>query len=314
MTILAVTMNPSIDVQYPLDHLQIDDVNRVTEVRKTAGGKGLNVARVLHCLDHPIIATGVLGGFFGQYLQHQLEQDGIDGDFAQIDGETRSCIAILHDDGDQTEVLEKGPTLTAQDAENFLAHYNHLLQKVDLVTISGSLPGGLPVDFYAKMVHFGHAAGVPVFLDASGAALEAALKADDKPDLIKPNDSELAALIGEDVDRTDLARLQKQLQHPIFDGVEWVVVSLGSKGAFAKHGKDFYQAAIEKINVVNPVGSGDSTLAGLAYATDRREDPATVLKHAMVCGMLNTMEAKTGFVNKDNFADTEAKVTVTKLN
>ncbi len=312
MTILAVTMNPSIDVQYPLDHLQIDDVNRVTKVSKTAGGKGLNVARVLHCLDHPLIATGVLGGFFGQYLAHQLEEDGIPGDFAQIYGETRSCIAILHDGGDQTEVLEKGPTLSAADADKFLAHYQELLKKVDLVTISGSLPGGLPTDFYAKMVALGHKAGVKVFLDASGAALEAALKADEKPDLIKPNDSELSALIGEEVDRRNLPLLAKQLAHPIFAGVSWVVVSLGAAGAFAKHDADYYQAAIPKINVVNPVGSGDSTLAGLAYATDKGENAEDTLRSAMTTGMLNTMEAKTGFVNKDLFDTYFAKVTVTK--
>lgn len=312
MTILAVTMNPSIDVQYPLDHLKLDDVNRVTTVRKTAGGKGLNVARVLHCLDHPLIATGVLGGFFGQYLSSQLEQDGIRGDFAQIDGETRSCIAILHDDGDQTEVLEKGPTLSADDAANFLQHYEALLKQVDLVTISGSLPGGLPVDFYAQMVALGHKAGVKVFLDASGAALEAALKADEKPDLIKPNDSELGALIGEEVDRKNLPQLAKQLAHPIFDGVSWVVVSLGAAGAFAKHNADYYQAAIPKINVVNPVGSGDSTLAGLAYATDKGESVEDTLRSAMTTGMLNTMEAKTGFVDKSKFDEYFAKVTVTK--
>lgn len=312
MTILAVTMNPSIDVQYPLDHLKLDDVNRVTTVRKTAGGKGLNVARVLHCLDHPLIATGVLGGFFGQYLSSQLEQDGIRGDFAQIDGETRSCIAILHDDGDQTEVLEKGPTLSADDAANFLQQYEALLKQVDLVTISGSLPGGLPVDFYAQMVALGHKAGVKVFLDASGAALEAALKADEKPDLIKPNDSELGALIGEEVDRKNLPQLAKQLAHPIFDGVSWVVVSLGAAGAFAKHNADYYQAAIPKINVVNPVGSGDSTLAGLAYATDKGESVEDTLRSAMTTGMLNTMEAKTGFVDKSKFDEYFAKVTVTK--
>lgn len=312
MTILAVTMNPSIDVQYPLDHLKLDDVNRVTTVRKTAGGKGLNVARVLHCLDHPLIATGVLGGFFGQYLSSQLEQDGIRGDFAQIDGETRSCIAILHDDGDQTEVLEKGPTLSADDAANFLQHYEELLKQVDLVTISGSLPGGLPVDFYAQMVALGHKAGVKVFLDASGAALEAALKADEKPDLIKPNDSELGALIGEEVDRKNLPQLAKQLAHPIFDGVSWVVVSLGAAGAFAKHNADYYQAAIPKINVVNPVGSGDSTLAGLAYATDKGESVEDTLRSAMTTGMLNTMEAKTGFVDKSKFDEYFAKVTVAK--
>ena len=73
--ILTVTLNPSIDVSYPLEHLATNTVNRVKNVRKTAGGKGLNVSRVIHQMDHDILATGFIGGYFGQWLQHQLDNE-----------------------------------------------------------------------------------------------------------------------------------------------------------------------------------------------------------------------------------------------
>lgn len=98
--ILTVTLNPSIDVSYPLEHLKIDTVNRVKTVRKTAGGKGLNVSRVIHMLNHEITATGFIGGYFGKWLENQLDRDGIDHDFFPIDAETRSSIAMLHDGGE----------------------------------------------------------------------------------------------------------------------------------------------------------------------------------------------------------------------
>ncbi|KRL13749.1 hexose kinase [Schleiferilactobacillus perolens] len=308
--ILTVTMNPSIDMAYALDHLKIDDVNRVSDVRKTAGGKGLNVTRVIHLMSQPVKATGVLGGNFGKFIEDQLDNDSIQHSFTHINQETRNSIAILHDGGKQTELLEAGPTLSGADAQAFQDHFDALLDETNLVTMSGSLPGGLAPSFYSELVAHAAQKGIKVLLDTSGASLAAAVKSEHKPFLIKPNDEELGNLLGEKVDRTDLPKLQQQLQDPRFDGIDWVVVSLGSKGAFAKHGNKFYQAAIPKINAVNPVGSGDSTIAGLAMALAQDKDDATVLKTAMTCGLLNTLEATTGFVNPDHFDEYFNQVTV----
>ena len=167
--ILTVTMNPSIDISYPLDVLQLDTVNRVAEVSKTAGGKGLNVTRVLSEIKDPVAATGLLGGRTGQFILDQL--------------------------GEGIEVL----------------------------------------------------------------------------------------------------------QDSLFDGIEWVIVSLGANGAFAKHGDVFYKVDIPKIDVVNPVGSGDSTVAGIASGLYHHESDADLLKKANVLGMLNAQEAQTGHVNMGHY-------------
>lgn len=311
--LLTVTMNPSIDVSYPLDHLAIDTVNRVTNERKTAGGKGLNVSRVAHLLGHDLVATGVLGGRLGEFIAERLDEDDIAHDFMPINQESRLSIAILHDGGDQTEILEAGPTLTAADAEAFLRHFDRLLDRVSLVTLSGSLPKGLPADYYTTLIALAAAKNVRVILDASGAALKAGITAAQKPLLIKPNEEELAALLGVAVDKADLKALRDHVNDSLFDGIEWIVVSLGAAGALVKHNGAVYHAAIPKINVVNPVGSGDSTLAGLAMAIDDGASDEVVMKTAMTTGMLNTMQAQTGFVDPSQFDEYFAKVTVTPL-
>ncbi|AUX11386.1 tagatose-6-phosphate kinase [Latilactobacillus sakei] len=299
--ILTVTLNPAVDISYPLDTLVIDDVNRVTQVSKTAGGKGLNVSRVLHLMNQELLATGIVGGHIGNFIKQKLDEDHIQHAFFEIKQESRNAIAILHDGGQQTEILEAGPTISQADAQAFLAFYETLLPRVNTVTLSGSLPGGLSNDYYAKMVTMARDAGVNAILDTSGVSLAASLAAPVKPTLIKPNETEIAQLIGHSVDVNHLAALKHSLQEAVFEDVEWLVVSLGAAGAFAKHNNRFYRVTIPKIHVENPVGSGDATLAGLAMGIDANASDEIILKTGMTTGMLNTMEKQTGFVNPELF-------------
>ena len=296
--ILTVTMNPSIDISYPLDELKIDTVNRVVDVTKTAGGKGLNVTRVLSEFGDPVAATGLVGGKLGEYLVENID-DKVTKCFFSIHGETRNCIAILHGEN-QTEVLEKGPEVLEQEGQGFLAHFEKLLDNVEVVAISGSLPAGLPVNYYAQLVKIANNAGKPVVLDCSGAALEAVLESPHKPTVIKPNNEELSQLLGKEVSK-DLDELKEVLQEPLFVGIEWIIVSLGANGAFAKHGDTFYKVDIPRIQVVNPVGSGDSTVAGISSGLLHHESDEELLKKANVLGMLNAQEKMTGHVNMANY-------------
>lgn len=308
--ILTVTMNPSIDVSYPLDQLNIDTVNRIDKVSKTAGGKGLNVSRVLSQLNAPLNATGVIGGKFGDYLTEQLDKDGIPHSFSKIAGETRSCIAILHE-GKQTEILESGPEVSKEEQAAFVEHFETLMADTDFITISGSLPKGIGHDFYSLLIEKATKADVKVLLDTSGATLKTSIESEFKPFLIKPNETEIADLLGKEINSD--AELIEALEDSEFDGIEWVVLTLGADGAIVKHQKDYYRVEIPTINVVNPVGSGDSTIAGLAYALSEGKSPKDVIKSGMVTGMLNTQEEKTGFINVDNFDELFDKITVEKI-
>ena len=308
--ILTVTMNSSVDISYPLEKFNLDTVNRVVEVSKTPGGKGLNVTRVLKQLNDEVVATGLIGGALGTDIQKKLSEIGIKNDFFEISGETRNCIAILHE-GNQTEILEKGPTITKSESEDFLRHFEKLVkdEETKIIAISGSLPDGLEIDYYSKMIGICEKYKKPVVLDCSGKSLLEVLKNEHKPKVIKPNTEELAQLIGKDVSK-DPNELKEILKDKLFEKIEWIIVSLGADGAFAKHNDKFY-----KVNVpsVNPVGSGDSTVARITSAIHENTNDEDLLRKANVLGMLNAMENLTGFVNLKNYEELFIKIEIINL-
>ncbi|KXT82552.1 Tagatose-6-phosphate kinase [Streptococcus sp. DD11] len=308
--ILTVTMNPSIDISYPLAHFRLDTVNRVADVSKTAGGKGLNVTRVLAECGENVLATGLIGGTNGQFLLDHLPS-GVQPFFYTIQGDTRNCIAILHE-GQQTEILEAGPTVSAAEADGFLHHFRLLMKSAQVIALSGSLPAGLPVDYYARLISIAKEEKRKVVLDCSGKALEAVLQSDCKPTVIKPNREELSQLLNREVS-ADLEQLKSVLSDPLFAGIDWLIVSLGADGAFAKHGSTFYKVQIPTIEVVNPVGSGDSTVAGISSALQHAKEDESLLKQAMVLGMLNAQEKITGHVNLANYDTLYQQITVKEV-
>ncbi|QYN43535.1 hexose kinase [Gilliamella sp. ESL0441] len=310
--ILTITMNPSVDIAYPLNKLIIDDINRVSNVKKTAGGKGLNVTRGIKFSGIPVLASGIIGGTTGEYIKKQLDKDNIAYCFYITKQESRNCIAILHE-GNQTEILESGPELDSNDVEQFLNHYETMLEQAKIITISGSLPQGFPIDFYVKLIEQAEKRQIPVLLDSSGKMLYATLISKHKPYLIKPNKEELQQIIEMKIDADDTHSLIQALNHPLLSDIPIIVISLGKNGAFARCHHQYYQASIPQIKVINPVGSGDITLAGLAVSLHENESIEMMLARAMTMGMLNAMESQTGFVNMRHYDHYYQQVKITKI-
>ena len=152
----------------------------------------------------------------------------------------------------------------------------------------------------------------PVVLDCSGKALLEVLKHEYKPKVIKPNIEELSQLIGKNVSKNQ-NELKEILEDKLFENIEWIIVSLGADGAFAKHNDKFYKVNIPKIEVVNPVGSGDSTVAGIISAIYENTSDENLLKKANTLGMLNAMENLTGFVNLEKYDEIFNKIEVIDL-
>src|SRR5699024_3714960 len=139
--ILTITANPSVDISYQLDEFIIDDVNRVDTVHKDAGGKGVHVGYVLNQLEHKVVNSGFVGGKIGEFISQSLETQGLISRFVEVDGETRNCIAILHQ-GKQTEILEKGPEVSKEKEEEFLNKLDEISKDCKVINVSGSLPKG----------------------------------------------------------------------------------------------------------------------------------------------------------------------------
>lgn len=299
--IVTITMNPAVDISYPLTEFKVDTVNRCDIARKTAGGKGLNVSRVLHQLDAPLVATGLVGGALGEFIKENLAAAGMRFAFSEISEATRNCVAILHD-GKQTEILESGPTVSESELVTFYQALNDLFKEATVISISGSLPKGAPTDFYNQVLDLAKLKQIPVVLDTSGDSLLAAVQHDNKPFLNKPNAEEVAGLLGIS-EIKNVTELKTSLQSELLCDIPVIVVSLGSDGALVKAEEKIYKVDIPKIEVTNPVGSGDATVAGLVSGIYHGQPLTDYLKKAMVLGMLNAQEETTGHVNLAHYDD-----------
>ena len=296
--ILVLNLNASVDRRYMLESFEKGEVMRARSVENTAGGKGLHVANVLHALGANAVTTGFLGGKAGEFIEERMAARGLAGDFTHVAGETRSCLAILTSDGAQTEILEPGPNVTGQELAAFRAKYRELLKDADLVVGSGSIPQGVPKTIYAELIREAHAAGKRFLLDTSGEALRYAFEA--KPDFIKPNQAEIADLIGR------RAETESDAQHAICAlldaGLPLACVSLGADGSLlgvaaeTDDAPHLYRVKVPKIDCKNPVGSGDSFVGGFAAALAGGKSPEEALRLAAACGTANAMEEESGTV------------------
>lgn len=197
--LLTVTMNAAIDKRYVVENGQQGKVNRVKECAYTPGGKGINVSKQARIAGGDVLATGVVGGYAGKYIENKLAEMGIDTSFYHVEGESRSCINIWDEKSKiQTEYLEPGIQVTPKETSEFLALFDQLTDQVDLIEISGSVPRGMDERLYPKMIGMCRKKGKRVILDTSGTLLFGGIKA--HPTLIKPNADEIAMLTGENPD------------------------------------------------------------------------------------------------------------------
>lgn len=291
--ILAITMNPAIDKVYAIDDFEINRVFRPKAMTATAGGKGLNVARVAHILGEPVMATGFLGGSTGQFIHKQIEEMGLIDRFVSIQGETRICINIMDEKNTtSTEVLEPGPTISQEECDLFLEQYEKMLDSCDVVTASGSLPKGVAVDFYNMLIGIAKEQGKKFILDTSGDYFKHGIQA--KPYMIKPNKEEFEKAMGSlrTLNDYDVALMKLKEQ-----GIELPVITLGKDGCIAALEDGIYRFFAPSIKVLNTVGSGDSFVAGCAVSLCRGKGAMEVVKMGMACGMANTQFFQTGMVS-----------------
>lgn len=284
-------------------------VFRAKEIQETLGGKGLNVARVIKQLDEAVMTTGFLGGRNGEFVDKGLNSLGIKNFFVKIKGETRNCIAILSEDGSQTEVLEPGPTISNDEIKRFYEKFEKLIKETSIISASGSIPDNVPIDIYNKLITRAKKENIKFILDTSGQALIEGIKA--SPYLIKPNKEELESIMGINIEtEKDLIECGKKLNR---EGIEIVVVSLGKEGSIAIHKNTFYRVKIPNIKAVNPVGSGDSMIAGFAVALKKNFSFKEMIAFASACGTANAMEKETGKVSLENLKKIKNKIKIDEI-
>lgn len=300
--ILTVTLNPALDRTLAVPNFEVGFRHRAVETVTLPGGKGVNVARVIKRLGHPVIATGFVGGRTGERVLAELEQEDILCDFVRIEGETRTSTAVLDPaSGTTTEINEYGPLVSARELARLYEKLDYLSKAAQVVVLAGSIPQGLEPTIYADLIRRLHENGVMVMVDTYGEPLRYAIKAG--PDAVFPNQVEAETVIGHEINGVSE-----------FLGAARSLRRLGAKSAVV-HARDLVVAEIAspdgvralaalppRVEVVSAVGSGDSLLGGYVTAYVQGQSPAEALRFGIGCAVANTLCYGAGlFVPEDAY-------------
>lgn len=309
--ITTVTMNAAIDKTYYLPAFPHGKVSRVRQYLAAPGGKGINVAKVAAQLGAEVTASGIVGGMNGEIIKKQLDDMSIAHQFVAVEGESRLCLNIIDEEtGSSTELLEPGPVVDNQALDAMEQTIATLARTSKVVCISGSLPAGAPADYYIRLVGSAKKEGAYVILDASGDALRFGLQAN--PDMIKPNEEEVAALLGTGIrDEQELLRAMEDLLREY--RMERVCVSLGGAGSLTVTSQGRYRAVTPPIQVVNTVGCGDSFVAGMAVSLLKQLPAEEGIAMAAAAGTANALSAMAGSVDPDTFRRLLGQVEISRI-
>lgn len=311
--ILSVTLNVAIDRAVVVPNFALGRRHRSVESRTAAGGKGVNVARALSMLGRPVIATGFVGGLNGEQVIQQLQREAILTDFTRVAEETRINLAVVEPStGEQTEINERGPSISEAEAEAFVGRLDYLARGAAICVLAGSLPPGLEPDFYARLIEILKGHGVKVVLDTEGQAMSAGIKAG--PSMITPNRVEAEELIGREVEsRTELAEALAELTG--LGSAEAAVTLPEGCLAIVGDGADrrVLEATIDPLDPISRGGSGDAFVAGYVAAVYDGKGPEESLAYGVACGAESTQHLGAGWVDRVNAERLLAEVRVQQV-
>ena len=308
--IYTVTLNPALDKTATVENLRLDSVNRISELRVDPGGKGINVSKVVRELGAKTVAIALLGGHTGTMLRNMLAELGIECKVLEVEGETRTNLKIKDPAlKTNTDINEPGPEVTDEQLRGMLDGLVGEVGGWDIVVLSGSLPRGAAADTYKVWVAALKKTGAKVYLDADGDKLVRGIEA--KPDLIKPNEIELGAMMGRTLDADE--KIVEAARELIDGGLDRVMVSMGGAGALYVARDVTIKANPVKVPVGSTVGAGDSVVAALAYAQDKGLGLEDTMRLAMATGAANVMQSGTQAAPRELVDSLIDKVVVTRL-
>ncbi|PID58922.1 hypothetical protein CSB45_02670 [candidate division KSB3 bacterium] len=298
--ILCVGLTPVYQRTLTIEGFQIDRVNRVKPgILESSAGKGINVARTIKTLGHDALVTGFLGGDTGKYVQSALAEEGLRADFVHVTNATRICTTII-DPQQQTytEIVEEGRPVSDSEIEQICQLYAQHLADCRLVAIAGSAPQRVPHDIYADFIRAAHTLHKPVLVDTQKKLLLHSLDA--RPFLVKINREELGAAFQQQIDSTEtLFHLIDRLHER---GVECVLISHGKDALLLSYAGKRWRIFPPSIQAVNPIGSGDAVLGGLAVALSEGQAPVEAARLGTACGAANALTLLPGSIRLEDVA------------
>jgi 1-phosphofructokinase/tagatose 6-phosphate kinase len=295
--IVTVTVNAAIDKSLSVPNFQPGRRHRTVEQRTMAGGKGVNIARTLKALGQPVIATGFAGGATGTQIVERLTEESILNDFVRIREESRANTSVVDPTtGEQTEINERGPSVSAHEVELFHDKLLYLARGAEIVVFAGSLPRAVEPDIYATLIREVERMEVTTVIDTDGEPLRQAVRAE--PDVVSPNVLEAEELVGHEFageqERSLVVREMAAL------GAREAIMTVPD-GCFAQVLVDgrpsMRRVRIDQREPIAKRGSGDAFLAGYVAARYEGRAPDQCLRFGVACGAESTARMGAGLID-----------------
>lgn len=278
--IYTITLNPAIDMTIYLSRLEKGQVNRSSYYMIDAGGKGINVSKVIKALGRDSIALGFLGEENSTWFLKYLQKFGIKSDFIFVNGLTRTNIKIVEiDTKEYTDLNQPGFEITQNDKQALFEKIEIIAQKDDIFVLSGSLPANANEEMYFEIIEKLKQKEAIVIFDADGQALKSGVEA--KPDVIKPNIHEFKTIF--DVVENDINSIVKAAKRLIEKGIKIVLISMGANGSVFVSKDTVLRAKPLKVDVKSTTGAGDSMVAAIAYGICEKMAEEEIFRLACAC-------------------------------
>ncbi len=293
--ILTLTANPAIDHNISVDRLAFEDRAYINSTGESPGGRGLNAASVIHSFGGKTMAILTAGGNAGAHLEELLRSCGYPIVVVPIHNESRTNLTITDRQGLTVNLNESGPRMEKAEVARLEKVVRDKLAGASWLMLAGSLPPGIPSNFYAKLITLARAKKVKTLLDADGEALLHGIEAG--PTVVSPNQQEAERLLNRALlTRNHFIEAVKRIREM---GAESVVLSLGSRGAMGAFADRIVEAVPPRVDAVSPIGSGDALAAAFVWAIRRSNDPADALRWAVAAGTASALLPGMKFASRE---------------
>jgi 1-phosphofructokinase family hexose kinase len=277
--IVTLTINPTIDRVISVDRLAFEDRAYINSKYDSPGGRGINASCVIHSFGGETKALLISGGATGERLQ-ELLNGCLPFEIIPVAREIRTNLTITDRHGLTVNLNEKGPELTKAEVARVESAVRKSLEKADWLMICGSMPPGVPNDFYGKLAAMARKKKVSVLLHADGEALRHGIE--EKPTVVTPNHQEAERLLGRTLlTRTHYLEAAERIRSM---GADSVVLSLGSRGAVGAFAEGIWEALPPRIDAVCPIGAGDALSAAYVWSMEKKADGAAALRWGVAAG------------------------------
>ena len=308
--IITITPNPALDSVFSVSELRPGRWFRADGAHRTPGGRGVNVSLVLKQLGYDSVAMGFLAGHSGAFIRENLLLKGISTNFVHIKGENRTNTYIMDSNGGlETAITDPGPTVFEDAQKRFFWSLERLLPRATAVHMGGSIPPGVPTDFFKEAINRIRRKNIPVYVDAFGGALDMAIEA--LPTLVKIDHRFMDTIRG--ISLSALEHLMNISKKLFDEGIDWVVTSYFNNANLFCTTKGFFLAEIKLDNIMTYRDAGDALLAGMIVARQERMGVEDTIRFGMSCVQASVLTPEKGLSDRETVEALMGKVKIQKI-